>query len=56
MEPHDNLLSDEDKSIPMVFKDVSDQLNLSLHLNFVAEILLSLSSEQLAYFFLVFDC
>ena len=63
-EVNDNLLSDlnheeghKDEQRSAHHKpDVQDQLSLAMHLNFVMEVLLTLTPAQLAYFYLVFDC
>lgn len=59
-EVNDNLLTEIKDEKPDEHRatkfEVQDQLSLAMHLNFVMETLLSLSTEQLAYFFLVFDC
>lgn len=52
---NDNLLADSaDTEEPK--PSGQDSLLQQMHLNFVIETLLGLTAEQLAYFFLVFDC
>lgn len=56
---NDDLLCDISKDAQSEEKtkyDVADTLSLSMHLNYVMEVLLSLTSEQIGYFFLMYDC
>jgi len=36
--------------------DQPEKLLLNMHLNFITETLLDLSAEEIAYFFLIYDC
>ena len=55
VETDDNLLS-EQACLDDLKLDNIDTLQIGIHANFVLETLLSLTPEQIAHFFLVYDC
>lgn len=53
IETDDNLLSEQGDDLKL---DNIDTLQIGIHANFVLETLLSLTPEQIAHFYLVYDC